>query len=116
MNVLALLTDTDVRAIVEIGVIVGLIIQSRRNHVENRAGTAAALDAAAQLRNNGGTTALDKIQAGQAEIVKRLDAGQARFARIETRLDELDPAEIRTNVSAPRHSDGRTSIETDPST
>jgi len=59
------------------------------NNAKTTRAADAAESAAAQLQNNGGHSALDKIESGQREILGRLDTVDAQLSRHEEQLDEL---------------------------
>lgn len=49
-----------------------------------RQGRKAAEGIAGELKNNGGGTALDKLESGQREIMTKLGEHDARFAKLES--------------------------------
>lgn len=82
----------------------GLYIQGRRQHAQTTEAAAVAVVeagqakeaaeetlvatklAVAQLSNNGGSSALDKITASYFDVAERLDAGEKRMTRIDGQL------------------------------
>lgn len=109
----AVFTDNDVQLGLAVLAFLTLLVKQVFDGRSTKAGTAAATaaassaqeaagaaqEAAGQLRNNGGSTALDKLQLGQLSLDKsmtalheRLDGHDQRFSAIETRLSLPVPA------------------------